>query len=169
MKKVVTHFRKYHTYVFYSAKSELKNEIVNSYLNWLWWVLDPLFFMLIYTFIVKIVFNASEPNFPIFVLLGLTVWNFFSKIVSTSVKIVSGNKGLISKVYIPKYMLILQKIWVNLFKLGVSIILIFIMMAIFQVMPTILILYALPLTILLIILTFGIAIFLAHFGVLLKI
>ena len=68
---------KYGKYAIYSAKSALKSEVANSYLNWLWWVLDPLCFMLIYTFIFGVVFNGAKPYFPIFIFIGITVWDFF--------------------------------------------------------------------------------------------
>ena len=42
--------KKYWKYAIYSSKAQLKAEVANSYLNWLWWVLDPLCFMLIYVF-----------------------------------------------------------------------------------------------------------------------
>ena len=45
------HIQKYWKYSFFSAKTQLKAEVANSYLNWLWWIIDPLSFMLIYTFI----------------------------------------------------------------------------------------------------------------------
>ena len=41
--------KKYWKYAVYSSKAQLKSEIANSYLNWLWWILDPLCFMLMYS------------------------------------------------------------------------------------------------------------------------
>ena len=32
--------KKYWKYAIYSSKAQLKSEIANSYLNWLWWILD---------------------------------------------------------------------------------------------------------------------------------
>jgi len=43
--------KKYFQYSVFAAKSQLKSEVADSYLNWVWWVLDPFCFMLIYTFI----------------------------------------------------------------------------------------------------------------------
>ena len=77
MKRFFSDTAKYGKYAVYSARSALKSEVANSYLNWLWWVLDPLCFMLIYTFIFGVVFDGSEPYFPIFIFIGLTMWDFF--------------------------------------------------------------------------------------------
>ena len=165
MDKILTHIKKYNPYALYAAKSELKGEVANSYLTWLWWILDPLCFMLIYTFIVEFVFNTTEPYFPVFVFAGLLIWNFFNKNVSISVKIVNTFKGIVSKIYIPKYMLVIQKMYVNLVKLIISFVLLVVLMIIFKVGFTINMVYAIPLICLLFIITFACSTFLSHFGV----
>ena len=58
--------KKYWKYAIYSSKAQLKAEVANSYLNWLWWVLDPLCFMLIYVFMFGYVFKSKEQYFAIF-------------------------------------------------------------------------------------------------------
>ena len=112
--------KKYWNYSIYAAKSELKSEVANSYLNWLWWILDPISFMIIYTFMVQIVFKTSEPYFPVFIFVGLTCWNYFNTTVSGSVKLVSNNKAIVTKVYVPKYVLLFVKCIKNMFKMMIS-------------------------------------------------
>lgn len=165
MSKFINNIKKYYKYSIYAAKSELKSEVANSYLNWLWWILDPICFMLIYTFIVEIVFKTSEPHFPVFVFVGLTAWNYFNKMISTSVKLVNSNKAIVTKVYIPKYILIIVKSFVNLFKMLISFALVLILMLVFRVPYTLYILYFIPITVVLYIITFGISTILLHFGI----
>ena len=109
MKNFLRDLKKYKNYVLYSAWAELKQEVINSYLGWVWLVLEPFCFMLIYTFIASIVFKSSEQYFPVFVYIGLTMWNFFNKSVVASVKLMNSNKDIVTKVYLPKYILIIQK------------------------------------------------------------
>ncbi len=165
MKKFIRDLNKYYKYGIYSAKSELKSEIANSHLSWLWWILDPLLFMLVYTFISSIVFNASEPYFPVFVFIGLSSWTFFEKTVKQSVKLVSSNSAIVSKVYIPKFMLVFVKMYVNGFKMLISFSLVAIMMLIYQVPISFRIFYMIPLFIILGLLTFGVGSIMLHFGV----
>ena len=120
MKRFFSNIKKYYKYAVYQAKAELKSEIANSYLNWVWWFLDPICYMLIYTFIVEIVFKTSEPYFPVFVFLGLTAWDLFNRTVTGSVKLVKNNVGTINKVYVPKYIFLLSKSFVFLFKYIIS-------------------------------------------------
>ena len=165
MKRFMNNIRRYFKYAVYSAKADLKSEVAGSYLNWLWWILDPLCFMMIYIFIGAVVFNSSEPYFPVFIFIGLTIWDFFNKTVNTSVKIVSNNRAIVTKIYIPKYILILQKTFVNLFKMSISWILVFVLMLIFNVPITINFLWFIPLLLIIYIITFGVACILLHYGI----
>ena len=100
MKRFINDMGKYWEYAKYSAKSSLKSEIANSHLSWLWWILDPLLFMLVYSFVAIIVFGKGEQYFQAFVFIGLSSWDFFSKTVKQSVRLVTQNSSIVSKVYI---------------------------------------------------------------------
>lgn len=165
MKKFINDIKKYYKYAIYAAKAELKSEVAGSYLGWLWWFLEPICFMLVYAFVVMVVFKTKEEYMLAFVFIGNTIWTFFSKTITSSVKIVSSNKNIVTKVYIPKYILIIVKIIVNMFKLLVSFGLVFILMAIYKVPINITIIEFIFVLITLTLITFGISTILAHFGV----
>lgn len=120
MKRFICDIKKYFHYVIYAGQAELKAEIADSHLNWLWWVIEPFCFMLVYTFIFGVVFGATEKYYTIFIFIGITMWDFFNRMLTDSVKIVKNNKSIVSKVYLPKYMLILVKLYVNVFKMLIS-------------------------------------------------
>ena len=111
MTKFINSVKKYFNYMIYAAKAELNSEVANSYLGWLWWLLNPLFFMLIYAFVSVVVFKSGEPYFAAFVFIGLSLWDFFSRVVSASPRLVVNNKEIVSKVYLPKYILLIEKIF----------------------------------------------------------
>lgn len=157
--------KKYFRYALYQAKAELKGEVANSYLNWIWWILDPLFFMIIYSFVVEIVFSAKMDYFPVFVLTGLTCWDFFNRMVNGSVKLITNNKDIVSKVYIPKYILLLSKSFVYLFKFFISFSLLVIMVIFYKIPLTFAVLWFIPIVIVLYVLSFGLGLILMHFGV----
>ncbi len=157
--------KKYFKYSVVSAKSKLKAEVANSYLNWLWWILDPLCFMLIYTFIFGFVFNAKEQYFPIFIFIGLSMWDFFNKTLLGSVKTIKLNKAIVSRVYFPKFILLLSKIWINGFKMMISFCIVILMMLIFKVHFTWNVLLFVPIVLILVLFTFGCSCFLMHYGV----
>ena len=165
MKKFIKDLKKYWNYIVYATKSELKTEIINSYLGWLWLLLEPLCFMLIYTFIAIIVFKSKVEYFPVFVFIGLSAWNFFNKTIISSVKLVANNRDTVTKVYLPKFVLLLIKMGVNTFKMAVSFLMVIIFMIIYQVPITWNILWFFPIVIILIIFTFGVSSIVMHLGV----
>lgn len=165
MKKFISNIKKYYKYAIYSAKAELKSEVADSYLNWLWWIIEPLCFMLIYTFVFGYVFKNNQQYFASFVFIGLTAWNFFNRMISGSVKLIINNRDLVTKVYIPKYILLLSKSFTYLFKAGISMLIAFALMLFQNVPLTWHIILIIPVWIVLYIVSFGIGMILMNFGV----
>lgn len=165
IKRFIEDIKKFYNYAVYAGKAELKSEIANSHLSWLWWILDPLLFMFVYAFVALVVFGRGEQFFLVYVFIGLTTWQFFEKTVKASVKIVSANSSVVSKVYIPKYILILIRMCSNGFKMMVSFSLVVVLMLIYWVPVSFRILYAVPILLTMLIFTFGVSCFLLHFGV----
>lgn len=157
--------RKYWKFAYYAAKSDLRAEVANSYLNWLWWILEPLSSMLIYTIVFGIVFKTEEKYFPIFVFIAITVWDFFSRCLSSSVSLIRGNHHIISRVYMPKYILLIQRMLVLAFKMMISWILVAVMMIAYQVPVGINMIYFIPTLIVFFIFCFAISLYFLHFGV----
>lgn len=165
MKRFIYDILKYFGYAKYSSKAELKAEVAGSYLNWIWWILEPICLMLIYTFIFGVVFDAREKYFTAFIYLGLTAWNFFNQNLKSSVKMVKKNKSVVSKVYLPKFILIESKMLVNAFKMLISFGIIIILMICYHIPLTMNVLYIIPILLCLWIITFGFMCILMHFGV----
>ena len=158
-------FKKYFSYAVMSARCTLRSEVANSYLDWLWWLIEPFCMMLIYTLIFGVVFKASEQYFPIFIFIGITMWSFFSRSISGSVNTVKDNKEIITKIYMPKYILLFSKMLVNGFKMLVAFAIVILMMIVFRVVPTANILCAIPILIVLFLFTFGVGTIMMHYGV----
>lgn len=165
MKRFIEDIKKYYKYAIYSSKAELKSEIANSHLSWLWWVLDPLLFMFVYAFVSSVVFNAAEDYFLAFVFIGVSCWDFFNRTVKQSVKLVSSNSNIVSKVYLPKFILIFVKIGNNGFKMMISFALVICMMLFYRVPLSPTMLYVIPLVFILFLITFAFSVILLHFGV----
>ena len=165
MKRFINDIKKYYKYTIYAAKAELKSEVSGSYLGWLWWFLEPLCFMLVYAFMVTFIFNASEKYMLAFVFIGNSIWTFFNKCITSSVKIISSNKGIVTKVYIPKFILVFVKMFVNFFKLLVSLLIVGGIMAVYKVPLSITMIQMVPILVGLFLITFGLCVILSHFGV----
>lgn len=165
MNKFFSDLKKYSAYVRYSAKSELSAEVANSYLNWIWWILEPLCFMGIYAFVFSIFFKGSINYLTAFIFLGITVWEFFNVMLKNSVTLVRSNKAIVSKVYIPKYVLIIQKMLKNGFKFCVSFAIVILLMILYRVPLSWNVLWVIPILLSFVLFTFGVCALLLHFGV----
>lgn len=165
MSRFFKDFKRFFNYVVYASKAELKSEVADSFLSWLWWFLDPLLYMCVYSFIAIAVFEKKIDYYPVFVFLGLNTWTFFSKTVKSCVKLVSNKKMIVTKVYIPKFMFVFEKIGVYGFKMVVSNLLVVVTMIGYKITPTWRVLWIIPITLVLIMVTFGVSSIVMHFGV----
>ena len=151
--------------MIFSISASLKAEVAGSYLNWLWWVLEPFCYMLIYASVFGMIFESSEKYYPIFIFIGNTFWTFFSRTLSNSVSLIKQNQTIISKVYLPKFILLMTDMGVNGFKFLLNIGIVFIMIICFRIPITATCLYIIPIVIDLFLVSFAISTFLMHFGV----
>lgn len=165
MNRFIADLQRHYKYAFYSARAQLKAEVAGSYLNWVWWILQPFCFMIIYAIVFGGIFGAKEDFFTAFIFIGISVWDFFNRNVKQSVKLVKNNKAIVTKVYMPKFILILSKMFVNGFKMLISFGIVVFLMIVLRVPITFQILWFIPLVIDLWLFTFGCMCILTHFGV----
>lgn len=157
--------QKYFRYAVRLAKADLRSEVANSYLDWLWWLIEPFCMMLIYAFVYGIVFRTTEEYFTAFIFIGLTMWSFFSRNMLASVSMVRSSKAIISKIYIPKYILLFSKMLVNGFKMIISFGIVAIMMIVYRVHITVSVLFLFPIMVDLFLISFALGLILMHYGV----
>jgi hypothetical protein len=84
---------------------DLKARYKNSVLGILWSILNPMFLMLVFTVLFSVLANNQIRQYPIFVLVGLIPWNFFSGSLTSGTTAVTGNSALVKKVYFPRELL----------------------------------------------------------------
>lgn len=81
---------------------DLKARYKNSVLGYAWTWLDPLMEMFVFVLVFGILLNIRTENFPIYLLSGLIPWIFFSNSVLGCVQSITGNAGLIKRVFFPR-------------------------------------------------------------------
>lgn len=165
MKHFIKDIRSYAYYIVYAAKTDLKAEVANSYLNWIWWILEPFCEMLIFTFVFGILFASSEEYFPVYIYSGLIMWKFFSQTLNHSVTLVRRNKGIITKVYVPKFVFLLENMCLNAFKLLISFSVLIVLIVAYRMPIRWQIIYLLPIYAVFFMITFSCSVILLHFGV----
>lgn len=103
MIKYIENFWKYKDLLVQLVLRDLKTKYRRSILGYIWSVLNPLLMMLVITIVFSSLFKFDIPNFPIYLLIGQLMFNFFSEATTAAMNSIIGNDSLLKKVYIPKY------------------------------------------------------------------
>lgn len=99
-----------------------------SLLGMLWSFLNPLLMTLVYLFVFSTLFQSSIPHFPVYLMSGIILFNYFSEATNLGMQSIVGNAGLITKVYLPKYAFPISKAVSSSINLVISMIPMLIMM-----------------------------------------
>jgi len=87
-----------------------------SVLGAVWSLLNPVVFLAVFSFVVRILGNRI-PDFPVFLLSGLLAWNCFSVSLTSGARSVVDQANLVKKVAFPREILPLSSVGVALFDL----------------------------------------------------
>jgi lipopolysaccharide transport system permease protein len=104
----------------------------------LWFLLQPLFTTLIYSFVFGNLANISTDGLPqpLFYLAGITAWNYFADCLNKTSSVFTSNAGLFGKVYFPRLIVPLSIVVSNLIRFGIQLILFFAMIAVYLLKGT---------------------------------
>ena len=105
---------------------DFKIKYQSSILGVLWSFLNPLLTMTVYLFVFSMIFRSNISNFPVYLLSGIVLFNYFSESTSLGLLSIVGNRTLITKVYMPKYIYPLAKVLSSAVNLVISFIPLFI-------------------------------------------
>ncbi len=93
--------------------TDLKNRYQNTSLGFFWSILSPLLLAMVLYFVFRTLFRQEE-NFAINLLVGIMAWRFFSVGTMSSLSSIVGKPSLVTKVYIPRQILVLSNVLSNL-------------------------------------------------------
>lgn len=99
----------------------------------IWFFIQPLFTTLIYIFLFRNLANLSTDGIPgpLFYIVGITVWSYFSETLSKVSNVLRDNAQIFGKVYFPRMIMPLSIVFSSLFKLGVQLLLLAVIMLYF--------------------------------------
>jgi len=111
--------------ILYLVASGLKAEHRNSFLGYIWWLLDPLLGAFIFYFIVVVVFRRGGEGYGIFLVIGMVVWRWLNSSVAAASRSIVAQSSIITQVYLPKAIFPLGSTISQLINFGFGIIVIF--------------------------------------------
>ncbi|MCH1642334.1 ABC transporter permease [Paenibacillus timonensis] len=107
----VKNFWRYKGLLYEFVVRDLKIKYRRSFLGYLWSLLNPLLMMIVLVAVFSSFFRFDIPNYPVYLLSGQIIFNFFSEATSVSMNSILGAGALIKKVYVPKYLFPLSKVF----------------------------------------------------------
>ena len=149
--RFLINFAKYRYLLFELVKRDIKVKYRRSVLGIFWSLLEPLLTMLVLFMIFSTIFAKNIHNFPIYLLTGRLIFSCFNSGSKGAMRSIRRNAGMLKKVYIPKYMYALGKVFSEFIFFAISLVVLFGVMVVTHAPFTIYILVsAIPLLILLI-------------------
>ena len=112
---------------------DIKVKYRGSLLGLLWSVLSPLMMMVVMTIVFSTVFKSQIDHFPIYYLSGYLIFTLNSEATTDAMYSIIGNAPLLKKVYVPKYLFPVSKVFTALVNSVFSLIAMFIIMAVTRV------------------------------------
>ena len=119
------------------VRKELKVKYKNSVLGFMWTLLNPMLYLVVFSVVFQEVLRVTVPYYAIFFLSGLLAWNFFSTAVSAGTGSIVGNAQLVQKVWFPREILPLASIGAAMVHFFLQLIVLAGAMALFQRAPNV--------------------------------
>ncbi len=115
---------------------DFKLKYRRSVLGIIWSVLNPLLMMLVINAVFSFIFRFDIVNFPVYLILGLTLFNLMANSTSAAVTSIIGAASLIKKIRVNKLLFPIETVLFELVNYGLSLIAVAAVM-IFWANPTI--------------------------------
>lgn len=120
MLRYLQNFKKFQPLLQELVARDIKIKYRRSVLGVLWTLLNPLFMMVVLSVVFSNLFRMDIENFPLYLLSGQLVFNFFSDSTTNSMSAVIGNASLIKKIYVPKYLFVISRVFSSFINLMAS-------------------------------------------------
>ncbi len=111
---IVQQLSEYKDVLWNLTTRDFKLRYRNSVLGFFWSLLNPLFMMVIFSIVFSFLFRSDITDYPVFVLPAILLWRFFSVSTMYSLDSLLGNYQLVTKIYFPRWLLVLATGLANL-------------------------------------------------------
>lgn len=117
------------------VRTDFKLRYQGSVLGYAWSLLRPLLmFVILYIVFVKFLkIGDSTPHFPVYLLLGIVIWSFFTEMTQQSLTSIVVRGELIRKISIPRWIVVFSSSVSALINLGLNLLVVSVFMIINKV------------------------------------
>ena len=92
------------------VQKDIKLKYRRSFLGYLWSVLNPLLTMAIMVAVFSNIFRGDIQNFPVYLIVGQTLFNFMVEATNMALGSITENAALLKKTYVPKYIFTMARV-----------------------------------------------------------
>ncbi len=119
------------------VKTDFKLRYQGSAVGYLWSLLRPLFMFLILYIVFTTVFPLGRgvPHYPVYLFVGIILWNFFTEMTQQSLGSIVSRGDLIRKIRIPRWMVVFSTSLNALINLGLNLLVLALFMVVNHVVP----------------------------------
>ncbi len=114
--------KKYKFLIRQLVSRDFKIKYKRSILGVFWSFLNPLLTMSVQYIVFSNLFRSDLPHYPAYLIIGIVSFSFFTESTNMALGSIIGNAGLITKVYVPKYIYPLSRVLSSLVNLLISLI-----------------------------------------------
>lgn len=107
---------------------DFKTKYKRSALGMAWSFMNPLLTMSVQYIVFSTLFKSDIPNYPVYLLTGIVFFSFFNEAVTMGMTSITGNAALIKKVYMPKYIYPVSRIFSSLVNFAFALMPLFLVM-----------------------------------------
>lgn len=97
------------------AKAQFKLRNEGSYLGIFWYLLNPLLMFILLLFIFSQNLGSEIPDYPLYLLLGIIIFNFFQQTTTFSIRTMDENRLLIKSINFSREALVMSNVLRTLF------------------------------------------------------
>jgi len=126
----ITQLIRYRSLIVELVSRDIKTRYKRSFLGIGWTMLHPLLTMLVLTAVFSAIFRFSVPNYIVYVLSGLLLWNFFSTTTTSAMTQLAWGGSLLSRIYLPKAVFAASSIGTGLVNIALALVPMLLIMAI---------------------------------------
>lgn len=121
------------------VSTDFKVRYQGSVLGYFWSLLKPLFLFailyVVFTYIIPL--GKDVEHFPVYLLLGIVIWNFYTEATMQGASSVVARGDLIRKISIPRYLVVIASSLSAMINLGLSLVVVFIFALLNGIAPNI--------------------------------
>lgn len=122
--------------IYSFAISDLKIRYRNSVLGFFWTFLEPLLMLTVLYLVFTNLFKSQIEHFPLYILLGIIMWNMFSRGTNIGLIGIISRSNILTQIYLPLQIPAISAAITSLLMLCFELIVFGVFMAIFHVIPS---------------------------------